>query len=100
MGFAGNSEPSFIIPTAIASNENPGAGSKTLGVEDLNFVIGDEAVAASNTMQINYPIRHGLIDNWTNIEKFWQTSIFKYLRCEPEDHYFLLVSTKPHCSHL
>lgn len=25
------------------------------------------------------------------MERFWQNSIFKYLRVEPEDHYFLLT---------
>jgi len=32
-----------------------------------------------------------LIDNWTHMEKVWQHCIFKYLRSEPEDHYFLLT---------
>lgn len=25
------------------------------------------------------------------MERFWEQCIFKYLRAEPEDHYFLLV---------
>lgn len=25
------------------------------------------------------------------MERFYEQTIFKYLRCEPEDHYFLLV---------
>ena len=25
------------------------------------------------------------------MERFWANSIFKYLRVEPEDHYFLLT---------
>ena len=25
------------------------------------------------------------------MERFWHDSIFKYLRVEPEDHYFLLT---------
>lgn len=40
---------------------------------------------------LNYPIRHGQVENWDHMERFWENSIFKYLRCEPEDHYFLLV---------
>lgn len=40
---------------------------------------------------VNYPIRHGQVDNWDHMERFWENSIFKYLRCEPEDHHFLLV---------
>ena len=31
------------------------------------------------------------IDNWDLMEKFWQRCIFKYLRCEPEEHYFMLT---------
>lgn len=33
-----------------------------------------------------------------HMERFWSNSIFKYLRVEPEDHYFLL--TEPVCPHL
>lgn len=62
------------------------------GIEDLDFYIGDEALAQAKTMALNYPIRHGQINNWDHMERFWEQSIFKYLRCEPEDHYFLMVS--------
>lgn len=73
MGYAGNSEPSYIFPTTIATNETAGSltgGSKTTGLEDLNYFVGDEAMAASQSMQVYYPIRHGLVDNWTHMEKF------------------------------
>ncbi len=59
----------------------------------MDFFIGDEALNAANGPKygLNYPIRHGQIDNWDHMERFWENSIFKYLRCEPEDHYFLLT---------
>lgn len=38
-----------------------------------------------------YPVRHGLVEDWDLMEKFLQQCIFKYLRAEPEDHYFLLT---------
>lgn len=71
------------------------------GTEDLDFFIGDEALAAGSGpgYGVNYPIRHGQIENWDYMERFWSNSIFKYLRVEPEDHYFLLtepVSVKLH----
>jgi actin-related protein 3 len=68
-GFAGNSEPSFVFPTTIATREasssssNTGSGGSSgrappvagkpghlaskRGIEDLDFFIGDEAVANS-----------------------------------------------------
>ena len=43
------------------------------------------------TYSLHYPIKHGMIDNWDHMERFWEQCIFKYLRAEPEDHYVLLV---------
>ncbi|KAK9385847.1 actin family [Lipomyces mesembrius] len=120
LGFAGNDSPSFIFPTVIATRQASGSGSgrppppskpsfltgaggissagggnlsQKRGTEDLDFFIGDEALNAANGSGygLNYPIRHGQIENWDHMERFWENSIFKYLRCEPEDHYFLLT---------
>ncbi|CAM8919247.1 unnamed protein product [Rhodiola kirilowii] len=35
----------------------------------------------------------GRVDNWDAMERFWQQCIFEYLRCDPEDHYFLLTES-------
>ncbi|KZT53503.1 actin-related protein Arp3 [Calocera cornea HHB12733] len=107
IGFAGNSDPSFVFPTAIATRENqvsggggggrapsipskPGHLASKRGIEDLDFYIGDEAFSKPG-YGVHYPIRHGLIENWDHMERYWEQSIFKYLRAEPEDHYFLLT---------
>ncbi|ODN75264.1 hypothetical protein L202_06450 [Cryptococcus amylolentus CBS 6039] len=112
MGFAGNSEPSFVFPTVIATHQSAGGGGSSSGgggrapppvagkpshlaskrgIEDLDFFIGDEAVANSKTYSLHYPIRHGMIENWDHMERLWEQSIFKYLRAEPEDHYVCLT---------
>lgn len=95
-----------VFPTAIATREaqstagrgpalpsKPGHLASKRGIEDLDFYIGDEALTNSKTYGVHYPIRHGTIDNWDLMERYWEQCIFKYLRCEPEDHYFLLVNT-------
>ena len=38
-----------------------------------------------------YPVRHGLVEDWDLMERFLEQCIFKYLRAEPEDHFFLLT---------
>jgi len=94
MGFAGNTEPQYIVPTAIATQEGKGsqkAATQKKGVEDLDFHIGDDALAVARTYDVFYPVKHGQIENWTHMEYFWEHCIFKYLRCEPEDHFFLLT---------
>nr|CAD7397509.1 unnamed protein product [Timema poppensis] len=95
LGFAANKEPQFIIPSAIAIKESAKVGDQsarrlTKGVEDLDFFIGDEAFDATG-YAVKYPVRHGLVEDWDLMERFLEQCIFKYLRAEPEDHYFLLT---------
>eukprot|EP00967_Tisochrysis_lutea_P053243 scaffold66129_cov35-Tisochrysis_lutea.AAC.3 len=54
------------------------------GVEDLDFWIGDEAMARTNEYTVNYPIRHGIVENWDSMERYWQRCMFDFLRCDPE----------------
>ncbi|GBG87315.1 hypothetical protein CBR_g45374 [Chara braunii] len=60
---------------------------------DLDFYVGEEALSRANTHSLSFPVRHGQVDNWDTMERFWQQCIFNYLRCDPEDHYFLLTES-------
>merc|ERR1719295_402989 len=94
MGYAGNKEPQFIMPSAIAVKETAKVGDErraTRGMEDLDFHIGDEAMNVGNPYAVKYPVRHGLVEDWDLMEKFLEHCIFRYLRAEPEDHFFLLT---------
>lgn len=96
LGFAGNKEPQFIIPSTIAVKESARVGDSAArrigkGIDDLDFFIGDEAFEAGSGYSVKYPVRHGLVEDWDLMELFWEQCIFKYLRAEPEDHYFLLT---------
>ncbi|CAG0887222.1 unnamed protein product [Cyprideis torosa] len=95
LGYAGNKEPNFIFPSAIAVKESARVGDQQArrlvrGVEDLDFYIGDEAMEATN-YSVKYPVRHGIVEDWDLMERFWEQCIFKYLHAEPEDHFFLLT---------
>jgi len=90
MGYAGNYEPQFIIPSLIA-NVVEAKGTKKSDVADLDFYIGDEAAIQRHNYTQEMPIRHGIIENWDNMEKYWQRCIYQYLRADPEEHYFLLT---------
>lgn len=67
MGYAGNVEPQFIIPTSIAAKKVD--INKAANLDDLDFHIGDEAEPYSKTFGINYPVRKGQVDNWTQMEQ-------------------------------
>ncbi|KAJ6665418.1 hypothetical protein lerEdw1_003258 [Lerista edwardsae] len=95
LGYAGNTEPQFIIPSCIAIKESAKVGDQAQrrvmkGVDDLDFFIGDEAIEKP-TYATKWPIRHGIVEDWDLMERFMEQVIFKYLRAEPEDHFFLLT---------
>lgn len=125
MGYAGNVEPSHIIPTAIGIPEGTtsatsnkvrrssphrftsDASAALLGItltenghtqmrggralDDLDFHIGNDALANAGQYTVKYPIQHGQVENWDHMERFLQQCIFGQMRCDPEDHYFLLT---------
>lgn len=100
MGFAGNYEPNYIVPTLISvaadkkSGGSGGVGQQSQAdttIHDLDFYIGDHANEKRLNYNIDYPIRHGIIDNWDNMEKYWQRCIYQYMSADPEEHYFLLT---------
>lgn len=94
MGYAGNYEPNYIVPTLIscvAQSTSTSVGRPANDVPDLDFYIGAEATEKRANYNIDYPIRHGIIENWDNIEKYWSRCIYQYLNCDPEEHYMLLT---------
>nr|CAX74889.1 Actin-like protein 3 [Schistosoma japonicum] len=98
IGYAGNTEPQSIIPSCIAVKEYSKVGAREVrrlgtGLDDLNFYIGDEAIAldGKNDFSVKWPIRHGIIEDWDLMQRYMEQLIFKLLRAEPEDHYFLLT---------
>jgi len=90
MGFAGNVQPNFIVPSLIAV-ANECKDKRMKDVHDLDFYAGAEAMQKRENYDMDFPIRHGVIDNWDNMEKYWQRCIFEYLCCDPEEHMMLLT---------
>lgn len=109
VGFAGNAEPQDIFQTAIGRRIRS-SSSREAPLDDLNFLIDDSCNSSSSssssdndtscnhplslsssTHNLNFPIKHGIIEDWDSMEKLWQMCIYNKLRCIPEDHYFLLT---------
>jgi len=59
--------------------------------EQLDFFIGNEVQVTSTTHNVKNPISAGVIQDWELMEKFWHRSIFDYLKCDPEEHVFILT---------
>ena len=50
------------------------SGRKKDGMSDLDFYIGYEAQQRASSYALNYPIGHGIVENWDNMEKVCRAS--------------------------
>ena len=55
------------------------------------FYVGDEAIATRGVLTLNYPIKHGIVTSWDDMENIWQHTFFSELRVAPEEHPILLT---------
>ena len=100
VGYAGNPIPSAVFPTAIAYRSNVGVEKVSQrkkrndglykSVEDLDYLVGENAFGHNNYIP-TCPIQHGIIQDWNSMEKIFDYSLYQELRCNPEEHYFLIT---------
>nr|AIK25770.1 actin I [Uroleptopsis citrina] len=87
-GFAGEDAPRAIFPSIVGRPKNPGI---IVGVEAKDEYIGDEAQQKRGVLKIEYPIEHGIVKNWDDMEKIWHHTFYVELRVSPDEQSVLLT---------
>jgi len=88
-GIAGEDAPKVCFPSIVGRPK--GTGPAMIGTEQKDVYIGEEAQAKRGVLKLQYPIEHGIVTSWEDMEKIWHHCYFNELRVHPEEHPALLT---------
>ncbi|KAG4102635.1 Actin/actin-like protein [Neocallimastix lanati (nom. inval.)] len=87
-GFSGEDIPKCYFPSYVGY---PKHERIMLGAAEGDCFIGKKAQEIRGLLKIKYPLEHGIVTDWGEMEKIWQYLYSEELKTSPEEHPVLLT---------
>lgn len=87
-GFGGDEWPKSTFPTVVG---RPSYQYIYSGTQNCDTYIGKEATNKAEILNLTYPIEHGVITNWDDMEKIWRHDFEDELKVDQTKHTVLFT---------
>nr|AAM77134.1 actin I [Opisthonecta henneguyi] len=87
-GLSGDDAPRSSFPSIVG---RPKYENIMVGMNNKEVYVGEEAQAKKGVLKLNYPIEHGIVNNWDDMTKIWHHCFYNELRVTPSEHPCLLT---------
>jgi actin-related protein len=87
-GFSGEEGPRAVFPGIVGRPKNPGI---MVGAEQKDYFVGQQAEEKRGLLILKYPIEHGIVEDWEDMEKIWDHTFTNELRVVPSEHNVMLT---------
>lgn len=88
VGFVGEEGPRAIFPTVIGRPKVPGI---MVGSGQRDYVVGTQAQAMSESLNLSHPIQRGAVENWEDLEKILDHVFSDELQVSPAEYNTIIL---------
>uniref|UniRef100_A0ACD5YV24 Uncharacterized protein n=1 Tax=Avena sativa TaxID=4498 RepID=A0ACD5YV24_AVESA len=92
VGFAASDTPDAVFPTIVGRPYRVKMGQPYKAfMQEKDTYVGEEAQSIRGILTLNYPIEHGTVTDWGDMENILNHTFLEELRVAPEEHPVLLT---------